>query len=298
MTISELTQPDFFTDYEKCLSFLDAVNFNKKNSYNTNFHTYSEIKTEKELMVVKSFLATQNLETSKFILWSDYDISNNELIQPYKDLIELRVFNPNEESKGTCLENKQQHLSSNDNLYWLKSDLFRILATHKYGGVFTDMDFIYLNDFSPLLEYEFTYQWGSELSFDGFGTCGTVMKLDKNSELSNLMMSELCDSSIHPNTTIWGKDLFAKVYRKQKFTVFPSTFFNTEWMINKKYPGKGDATEKGWFTPNEYSKDLFLNTFGWHWHNSSHKHKVVNEGSKFDLLTKHIDNRLKEKGIL
>jgi hypothetical protein len=67
MTISELTQPEFFTDYEKCLSFLDTVNFNKKNNYNTNFHTYSEIKTEKELMVVKSFLATQNLETSLFI---------------------------------------------------------------------------------------------------------------------------------------------------------------------------------------------------------------------------------------
>lgn len=298
MNILELTNPEFYTDYEKCLSFLDSVDFNQPKDYKTNFHTYSEIKSEKELMVVKSFLATQNLEKSNFILWSDYDISNNELLEPFKEYIEFKVFDPKIESMGTCLSNKEQHLNSNDNLYWLKSDLFRILITHKYGGVFTDMDFIYLNDFSPLLDYEFTYQWGSELSFDGFGTCGTVMKLDKESELSKLMLDELCESSIHPNTTVWGKDLFAKVYRKHKFVVFPSTFFNTEWMINKKYPGKGDATERGWFTPNEYSNDLFINTFGWHWHNSSHKNKVVNEGSKFDLLSKHIDNKLKKKGIL
>jgi hypothetical protein len=297
MNIVDRIDPIFYKDYESCLNFLDTVEFNVKRNNVTNFHTYSEIKTEKELMVVKSFLATQNLETSKFILWSDYDVSNNKLLEPYKDHIELRVFNPDEESKGTCLESKKRHLSSNDNLYWLKSDLFRILATHKYGGVFTDMDFIYLNDFSPLLDLEFTYQWGSELDFEGFGSCGTVMKLDKESELSKLMLNELCDSQIVPNTTIWGKELFAKVYRKNKFTILPSTFFNTEWMINKKYPGKGDSTEHGWFTKNEYSTDLFLNTFGWHWHNSSHKSKIVGEGSKFDLLTKHINQKLKDRGF-
>jgi hypothetical protein len=298
MNIVDNIEPIFYKDYELCLNFLDTVDFNIKRNNVCNYHTYSEIKTEKELMVVKSFLATQNLETSKFILWSDYDISDNKLIQPYKNYIELRVFNPEEESKGTCLENKKQHLSSNDNLYWLKSDLFRILATYKYGGVFTDMDFIYLNNFSPILDLEFTYQWGSELDFAGFGSCGTVMKLDKKSDLAEMMLQELCNSHISPNTTIWGKDLFAKVYRKNKFTILPSTFFNTEWMINKKYPGKGDSTEHGWFNKNEHSTDLFLNTFGWHWHNSSHKTKIVNEGSKFDLLTKYIDNKLRDKGII
>jgi hypothetical protein len=298
MNIVDNIEPIFYKDYELCLNFLDTVDFNIKRNNVCNYHTYSEIKTEKELMVVKSFLATQNLETSKFILWSDYDISDNKLIQPYKNYIELRVFNPEEESKGTCLENKKQHLSSNDNLYWLKSDLFRILATYKYGGVFTDMDFIYLNNFSPILDLEFTYQWGSELDFAGFGSCGTVMKLDKKSDLAEMMLQELCNSHISPNTTIWGKDLFAKVYRKNKFTILPSTFFNTEWMINKKYPGKGDSTEHGWFNKNKHSTDLFLNTFGWHWHNSSHKTKIVNEGSKFDLLTKYIDNKLRDKGII
>lgn len=56
MNILDRIDPIFYKDYEQCLSFLDTVDFNTKRYNVTNFHTYSEIKTEKELMVVKSFL--------------------------------------------------------------------------------------------------------------------------------------------------------------------------------------------------------------------------------------------------
>jgi len=299
MKYIEEIKDSFYKDYEECLEFLKKLNYSDYEypEGKTNFHTYSEIRNEKELMVVKSFFATQNLEKSNFILWSDYDITNNPLLEPYKEFIDFRVFEPEKESKDTILENLKQHLNSNDQLYWLKSDLFRILITHKYGGVFTDMDFIYLNDFLPVLNLEFTYQWGSELDFINFGTCGTVMKLNKNSELSNLMMLELANSPIIPNTTVWGKDLFGKVYEKKKFSVLPCVFFNTEWMINKKYPGLSEKIEHSWFNKTEYSNNLFLEALGWHWHNTSHKYDIIEKGSKFDLLTDIMNIKLKSRGF-
>ena len=62
--------------------------------------------------------------------------------------------------------------------------------------------------------------------------------------------------------------------------------------------GIGTQTEKGWFTKNEHSDQLFLDAFAWHWHNSSHKDKYIEKGSKFHLLNNFIDDKLKQKGII
>ena len=40
------------------------------------------MKSPKEALCIKSYLATQDLEHTKLILWSDVDLSNNQLIAP------------------------------------------------------------------------------------------------------------------------------------------------------------------------------------------------------------------------
>ena len=86
---------ELYQDYEKSLSFLSNIDDSSYNYPNniTYFHVYSEIKNEKELLCIESYLATQDLEKTKLILWSDYDISDNELIKPYKDLIDMHQWN-------------------------------------------------------------------------------------------------------------------------------------------------------------------------------------------------------------
>lgn len=284
----------YYEDYEESLNLARNIDYSKYEYPElTLFHIYSEIKTEKELLCIKSWIATQNTKKCKLYLWSDYDISNNKLIQPYLDFLTLKIYNPIEESKGTLLEGKVDYLSANDDLHWSKSDLFRILITNKYGGIFSDMDVIYLRDFLPILDQEFVYQWGSETNFSNNGACATFLSTFKNSEFSNLLMSELIDSGIYLRSTIWGKDLIAKVYRKFKeFTIFPGAFFDTEWQINVKYKGLGDSIESGWFIKNEFSNILFEEAFAWHWHNSSNKNKIVEDGSKFYNLSKKTDEIL------
>jgi hypothetical protein len=160
------------------------------------------------------------------------------------------------------------------------------------------MDILYLRDFSPLIGFDFMYQWGSETNFAVEGACATVIGSNKQSEFINSMLVEIATIKPVGDTTIWGKDLFAKVWNKKPFLIFPSFFFNAEWMINVKYRPYGDTLLTGWFEKNEHSEMLFLESFAWHWHNSSNKNRIIEEGSKFDLLRKFIDEKLKNKNII
>ena len=298
--ISLEKNPEFYKDYESCLEFLSNI---KDEDYEyppdvTLFHIYTEVRTDKELECIKSFLATQNLEKCKLILWSDYDINDNPLIQPYKKYLDLRLWDAEKEAEGTILEGIP-HLKAMDGKHYLQSDLLRILVLHKYGGVWVDMDIIFLRDFKPLLDQEYMYQWGGDIDFANQGACATVLSGFKGSEFMTKLMQGIIESRIVPETTIWGKDLFASLWRKwPNFTIFPSPFFNTEWLISKKNVKLSEDVESGWFLNNGVGdKYLFLEAFAWHWHNSSKKHLPIEEGSKFYALQELTNKRLKERGI-
>ncbi len=291
--------PELYFDFEKSLEFLDKI---KMEDYKypkdvTNFHIYTEFKNEKEIMCLKSYLATQDLEKTKMIIWSDYDITDNELVKPFLDYVTLKVYNPHEEAVGTVLESRPE-LDMKDKKYYLQSDLLRLLVLHKYGGVWADMDIIFLRDFKPLLDQEWMYMWGSETDFEKEGACATVISLHKESQLSLEFLKELMVTNARPETACWGKEMFAEVYKRFKYDILPSTFFNTEWHINAKYPGLGDKIESGWWEKNEYSNHLFTEAFSWHWHNTTHEKAYIEPESKFGLMKTMIDNELYERGIL
>ena len=279
--------PDLYRDYRLGIKYLKSIDYNqfKYPATITNFHVYSEIKTDKELECIKSFFRTQNLEHTKLILWSDYDVSNQENLKDFKDKIDFRIYNPIEESKGTVIEGHVERLLAKDNRYYLQSDLLRLLALHKYGGIWIDMDIILLRDFKPILDQEFLYQWGGDIDFDRSGCCATVISLVKNSELSKDLLSEVINMPIMGSTTIWGKDLFARVYQKRKFNIFPSSFFNIEWLISKVDRKLSEDILNLWFDKPCPDDLLFLDCFAWHWHNSTNKNKQVNKDSKFDKLS-------------
>jgi hypothetical protein len=297
--ISYEKTPELYFDYTKGLELLSSI---KDEDYDypeevTLFHIYTEIKNEKELECVKSYLATQNLEKTKLILWSDYDISDNPRIAPYKKYIELRVYDAFEEAKGTPLEAEHDKLRAADEKHYLQSDLFRLLILHKYGGVWVDMDIVFLRDFKSILDQEYMYQWGSETDYANHGACATVLSMKKESVFSYNMLETLKTMPI-TGGTIWGKDLFAKLWSVwPHFTIFPSTFFNTEWLSGKVDLDFTRELEDNWFynKSNIAKAGLFLDAFAWHWHNTSNKHKPIESGSKFDLLRKRTNQLLESR---
>lgn len=297
--ISYKTHPELYHDYEACIEFLR--NFNDDGSRPdgiTNFHVYSDMKSPKEALCIKSYLATQNLSKTKLILWSDVDLSSNKLVAPFKDLIELRVYDPIEESKGTIMDGKMQFLTAKDDKHYLQSDLMRILTCYKYGGVFIDMDIVLLRDFGPLLGQEYMYMWGSETDFKKEGACATVLSCNQGSKFSEQLLNGILRSPIYGGTTCWGKDMFAQLYREKEFPILPSTFFNTEWCINVKYKGRANEIQATWFdAPIKDEAHLFLDAFAWHWHNTSWRHKKPKVGSKFFRLEEIMNAKLAERGI-
>jgi hypothetical protein len=294
---------ELYTDYTKCLNFLANIDYSKFSYPNekTFFHLYcggTGINNEKQLLSIKSFFATQNLDKTKLILWSDIDIQNSESFRSFKDQIDFRIWNPIEEAKGTVLEDKNKILKAADNKYYLQSDLLRILALKKHGGIWFDFDMVLLRDFKPLLDQEFMCMWGSETDFVREGCSAGIISLKKDSKLSDELLIEILNSPPLPGTTCWGKDMFARLYRRYKFDIMPSSFFTIEWCINSHTRGLGDKIESTWFKkPIEDEKHLFLDSFAWHWSNSSKKNEIVEPGSKFDLLTKITDQRLKKIGF-
>ena len=224
----------------------------------------------------------------------DYDISTQENLKEFANKIDFRVYDPIKESIGTILEGKVDKLLAKDARHYLQSDLLRLLALHKYGGIWIDMDILLLRDFRPILDQEYLYQWGGDTNFERDGACATVISLKKKSELSFRLLEQVLYQPIVNDTTIWGKDLFAIVYRKIKYQIFPSTFFNIEWLMSKTDVKLSEDILTYWFENECPDNLLFTECFAWHWHNSSNKHKDVAAGSKFDKLKIIIDNKLKK----
>jgi len=300
INISKETHYNLYRNYLDCYEYLKNIN---QSDYDypeekVNFHVYSELKTEKELECIKSYFATQNLQKTNLILWSDYSIENLECLAPFKDQIIFKIYDPIEEAKGTVLEGQLDRLLAKDNLHYLQSDLLRILALHKYGGIWIDMDVILLKDFKPLLDQEYMYQWGSAVDYEIEGACATVLSLKKNSEFSQYLIKEIPNMPIRGGSTIWGKDMFARVYQKYKYTILPGSFFNIEWLISIIDEPLSQQRDALWFEIDCPDKYMFLDCFAWHWHNSANKNKKVMPNSKFDKLIQLNNKKLIERGFL
>jgi len=132
----------------------------------TQYHTYwrndlAPFGPRQEWML-KSFFATQDVSSSRLILWSNGDLGSNTILQTYlqqfPDAFALKVVDIPALAKGTELEGNDL-LTRKDAKAWVDGDLIRLLLLWNYGGVWVDMDSLLTRDLEPLLEHEFVTQW-------------------------------------------------------------------------------------------------------------------------------------------
>lgn len=291
--ISEENNPELYSmPIDRCLDFLKKIeDCEIKTDEKIIFHTYWHIGREferKQILPLKSFLATQNLKTCELYVWSNVDLSNNEHIKDILPYITLKIYDPLKESIGTPVENNTRILDSKDDICWLNGDLFRVLVLHNYGGVYYDMDVALLRDFSPILDQEFMYMWG--FSPKAAGINGAVMRLFKKSKLSYDLLNEISNSNPVPRSHVWNRELYVKVRNYNKdWTVFPSGFFNSEWQDDPEQNWGSD--EKNAF--NEIYYKLYDGAFSWHWHNRWDN--KIHPKSKWKKIENIIEKKLKDK---
>lgn len=288
--LNEEKIPNLYYNVDDCIEYCKNIKNCEYENF-TYFHIYWRVGKEfgrKQILVVKSYLATQNLHNTKLILWSNIDLKNNDYLKPYLKYIEFRIYDPIKESVGTVLENKLNILTVNDDKNWSGGDLFRLLILHNYGGVYVDVDVVFLRDFAPLLKDEFMYKWGLEKNMIN----GAIMRMFKKSELSLNLLYEISKTNPITNSTIWSTILYEKVRSYNKnWIIYPSAFFNSEWQDYDYFKPENNPQP---FKKNSLIK-LYDGAFSWHWHNKWDHN--IEDGCKWQIFEDKIDKMLKEKNI-
>lgn len=151
-----------------CFAFSSLLRQGPVERPHKTFHTYWRADLapfgERQSLMIKSFLATQNLVYSRLILWTTGGLLSpllSYLLQNYPDNFEVRVVDYVSLAKGTALEGRDDLLgpAMRDTQAWLDGDLVRLLALWNEGGVWVDMDMLLVRDLAPLYEGEWVEQW-------------------------------------------------------------------------------------------------------------------------------------------
>ncbi|KAI6148636.1 glycosyltransferase family 32 protein [Pisolithus tinctorius] len=167
--------------------------------------------------MLKSFFATQNIHTSRLVLWSNGDISPNPIIQKYlrlfPDSFTLRTVDIPTLARGTAMEDSKL-LQLNDAKAWVDGDLVRLLVLWNHGGMWIDMDMLLTRDLAPLLEHEFVTQWDCyDKIYQALN--GALMRFRQHSPyLCEAFYLMSTSSPPRSPSTDWGAILYLRLWRR------------------------------------------------------------------------------------
>lgn len=125
-----------------------------------------------QITTLALLLASQRAGAFKVVLWSpDGARPFPPALAPFfaTGAVAYRVFDPVAEAEGTPFAGSAL-LRLRDRQAYADSDVFRLVALYKYGGVYLDLDVWVFRDLSPLLGWE----WATEFSADHLAGAGVV----------------------------------------------------------------------------------------------------------------------------
>ncbi|MEW9668169.1 glycosyltransferase [Ammoniphilus sp. 3BR4] len=302
-----LADKRLYSRTEECLQFLRKLGPGSDKPslpIPQRFHVYwyGPI-SAKQTFTIKSFLATQDLKRSELWLWLDNEsgyagYKKNPQLLPYLPYLHVRRFDPEAEARNTPLERRPE-LYRNVSLS-ARSDFFRFVALYKYGGIYIDMDIMFLRDMSRLIRNfhsEFCYQWSSQPFANS-----AVLKLRQHSKNAQKLLTRCIRvKSCHPRKVLrldYNIDL--------DLLVLPCPFFDPLWPHHDredKYKAAPFQRFEDFFRkfdkkfqrkPTIHSyRDFFPGAFAYHWHNvwDAHEHK----NSYFGFFDQEFDSILRKK---
>lgn len=225
--LNKFCDPVIIEQSTQCLEMLSKYKPERKDCSNdlVYYHTFWQLKLARlnqfnirvlELNLM-SYLATQNLKCTKFILWKLAEFPQN--IEKYLNkkyeyyiksgVIEIRTFDFNvlcSNDKSSFYKHeicKEKPSLASEYLVAL-SDFVRFFVLDLYGGIYVDGDLIFLRDMQPLWDLNFSYRW----SFvDKFNTAVLGINKKKNSQIKQFYDETLTKSTnletliknFHPN---------------------------------------------------------------------------------------------------
>ena len=285
---------ELFDDLNKSLEYANNIKpFKVDNKIVINFfwRVPLEFGRKQVLPVISAIVNNYDLnkDNLEINLWSNIDLSDNEYLKDIKRFINIKIWDPIEEIKGTFLEENIEYYKSNiiyDDKNWIAGDFFRLLCLYKYGGFYFDMDVLVLRDLSPLNNIQFIYQWGTSGTTESEPNIfynGAIMRLDKNSTASEKLLIETLNVPSSVSTT-WSSNIYSKI-NDDKLFYLPCAWFNTEWARKDENSGLQAFKKMDGIS-------LYEGAFTWHWHNGWDKE--IEDGSKFQIFEEMMYNKLNE----
>jgi hypothetical protein len=230
----------------------------------------------KQAFALKSLLATQPIETSEVWLWLDADDGyrgheRSPFLRPLLPFVQARRFDPDSETAGTPVVGCR-------GLYRglppaKRSDLARFVALYKHGGIYTDMDVMFLRDLSPLFADarfadEFCYQW----SYRPFAN-SAVLALRAGSATAQALLARCRERGSCLPRHVLGFEGGPSA----DLLVLPCAFFDPLWIHHDgkdSYAAAPFPRFEGFFEPVGCDRlappsfrEFFPGAFTYHWHN-------------------------------
>ncbi|CAO3681750.1 hypothetical protein G6F70_003180 [Rhizopus microsporus] len=159
------------------------------------YHTYwssnlTKDFDEKPLATLRSFAATQNTNHT-MILWipkeDEQRLTNSKgwaALSKDTNRISYRIVQPMDLTKGTAIEpyvDVWRVLVSENNDGTHRDDLLRMLVLYQFGGVWFDLDTMFIRDLSPLFEHEWIAQGSCKTGMFGNPFTGALFHFNQKS---------------------------------------------------------------------------------------------------------------------
>ena len=278
------------SEYLQAMSTDEVTKFNETYCSTTNrilFHTFwndaSRLDHDFLRLHIDSFLYTQNRRCSRLIVWLtppvdlevqrranrfyEGDVEFRSLLDLDDELRQVGMYVQG--SIGTFVRR------------WFSDqraqigDAARFIVLHKFGGVYVDVDTLFLRDLQPLFAHEFAYKWSY---VDGFNTA--VLRLFPQSNVSALIIERGKQSQ---TADAFYPLVLHRYGLPTSFHRLPCAFFDSIWFpIDRQdpqtqrewkvEPNGSDGFKDPFRTTSEISRrgrHVFDGAFTFHWHSSS-----------------------------
>lgn len=262
------------------------------------FHTYwSSNMTndfqDKQVSTLRSFAATQN-STHSLIVWIPEEDEErlaksdswNYLLKSQENTnrISYQVVRPNELTKDTPIEeyvDTWRSLVAKANDGKGKDDLLRMLVLYRYGGVWFDLDTMFVRDLSPLFEHEWIAQGSCSTGMFGNPFTGALFHFRKNSPYVCEILegatdlfkariqvengaSEIQKRYLVAGPEIFGSKLYYRIYRRvlhhgiKPWSILP-------WCFTDPSQCKRSNSLPSLFSNSNFDENRVRQTFAYHW---------------------------------
>jgi hypothetical protein len=301
-----LSDERLYSETGHCLRFLESVPAAPAIARPWRAHMYWRGPfSRKPALAVKSFLATQHAGAELW-LWLDVEdgyrgCEHNPFLMPLLPHLTVNPFDAAREAIGTPLEGRPDLYEKLPPVR--RSNLARFVALFKYGGLYADMDVLFLRDLTPLFEDarfsdEFCYRWSAHLPYGN----SAVLALRRESATAEALLARCRErGSCRPRDVLrFGEDPDVDLL------VLPCPFFDPLWPRRDGQDLTSDAPfdrfedffrRFGWRfarpTPPPTVETFFPGAFAFHWHNNWRLRE--NEQSYFGLFDRELDAKLADR---